>query len=157
LSTKLFRFSEFELDVSKRLLLRNGEPIWLNPKTLDLLVVLIESRGEVLTKDTLLEKVWPDQIIEEGNLKVHVSALRKAFHQIGNDHRFIVTVPGRGYSFVADLENFSNDEVVVETHRYSTIVTEKSEDMVDEVDVREQALIAQPCPGSHHSKRRHHN
>ena len=146
MSTKLFRFSEFELDVSKRLLLRNGEPIWLNPKTLDLLVVLIESRGEVLTKDTLLEKVWPDQIIEEGNLKVHVSALRKAFHQIGNDHRFIVTVPGRGYSFVADLENFSNDEVVVETHRYSTIVTEKSEDMVDEVDVREQALIAQPAP-----------
>ena len=71
LSSKHFRFSEFELDVTKRLLLRDGEPVSLSPKTLDLLVVLIESRGEVVTKDELLEKVWPDQIIEEGNLKVH--------------------------------------------------------------------------------------
>jgi DNA-binding winged helix-turn-helix (wHTH) protein/TolB-like protein/Flp pilus assembly protein TadD len=141
LSAKRFRFSEFELDVSKRLLLRDGEPVSLNPKTLELLFVLIESRGEIVTKDELLEKVWPDQIIEEGNLKVHVSALRKAFGQIGNDHRFIVTVPGRGYSFVADLENPANEEMVVETHRYSTIVTEESESVED--DGRD--LIALPA------------
>ena len=144
MSAKLFRFSEFELDVPKRLLLRDGEPVPLSPKTLDLLVVLLESRGEVVSKDTLLEKVWPDQIIEEGNLKVHISALRKAFQQVGNDHRFIVTVPGRGYSFVADLENFSNDEVVVETHRYSTIVTEQSESL-DDGDLDARQLIAQPA------------
>jgi DNA-binding winged helix-turn-helix (wHTH) protein len=137
-----FRFSEFELDVPKRLLLRDGEPVSLNPKALDLLVVLVESRGEIVSKDDLLEKVWPDQIIEEGNLKVHVSALRKAFGQIGNDHRFIVTVPGRGYSFVADLDDSSNNEVVVETHRYSTIVSETSESIDD--DGRE--LLALPAP-----------
>ncbi|HEX3100827.1 MAG TPA: winged helix-turn-helix domain-containing protein [Pyrinomonadaceae bacterium] len=146
MSAKQFRFSEFELDVSKRQLLRDGEPVSLSPKTLDLLVVLIESRGEVLTKDMLLEKVWPDQFIEEGNLKVHVSALRKAFHQVGNDHRFIVTVPGRGYSFVADLEDYSNDEVVVETHQYSTIVTEQSESVEDSgINNREPALIIRPA------------
>jgi DNA-binding winged helix-turn-helix (wHTH) protein len=139
-----FRFSEFELDVPKRLLLRDGEPVSLNPKALDLLVVLVESRGEIVSKDDLLEKVWPDQIIEEGNLKVHVSALRKAFGQTGNDHRFIVTVPGRGYSFVADLADSSNDEVVVETHRYSTIVSETSESIDD--DGRE--LLALPAPAT---------
>jgi len=139
-----FRFSEFELDVPKRLLLRDGEPVSLNPKALDLLVVLVESRGEIVSKDDLLEKVWPDQIIEEGNLKVHVSALRKAFGQIGNDHRFIVTVPGRGYSFVADLDDSSNNEVVVETHRYSTIVSETSESIDD--DGRE--LLALPAPAT---------
>lgn len=143
MSAKHFRFSEFELDVTKRQLLRDGEPVSLSPKTLDLLVVLVESRGEVLTKDELLEKVWPDQIIEEGNLKVHVSALRKAFQQVGNDHRFIVTVPGRGYSFVADLENLSNDEVIVETHRYSTIVTEQSES-IDNGDLDARQLIPRP-------------
>jgi DNA-binding winged helix-turn-helix (wHTH) protein/TolB-like protein/Tfp pilus assembly protein PilF len=104
LSTKHFRFAEFELDGPKRLLLRNGEAVSLNPKALDLLLALVESRGEVLTKDALLDRVWPDQIIEEGNLKVHVSALRKALGQSGNEHRFIVTVPGRGYSFVGDLK-----------------------------------------------------
>lgn len=84
-------------------MLREGDPVSLSPKALDVLLVLVESRGDVVSKDALLEKVWPDQIIEEGNLKVHVSALRKAFRQTGNDHRFIVTVPGRGYSFVAEL------------------------------------------------------
>lgn len=122
-----FRFSTFELDRTKRLLSRNGQPVTLNPKAFDLLLALVEARGEVLTKDELLEKVWPDQIIEEGNLKVHVSALRKALGQRGHEHRFIVTVPGRGYSFVADLEDASNDEIVVERRSYSQVIVENDE------------------------------
>src|ERR1700752_4988210 len=119
LNTKNFRFAEFELDGVKRLLLRNGEPLSLNPKALELLMVMVESRGDVLTKDDLLDKVWPDQIIEEGNLKVHISSLRKVLGQSGNDNRFIVTVPGRGYTFVADLDDGSSREIVVEKHTYS--------------------------------------
>src|SRR3954451_8181435 len=122
LNAKNFRFAEFELDGVKRHLLRDGVPVLLNPKALDLLLVMVGSRGDVLTKDELLDRVWPEQIIEEGNLKVHVSALRKALGQSGNDNRFIVTVPGRGYSFVADLEDGSNGEIVVESHTYSNIV-----------------------------------
>jgi DNA-binding winged helix-turn-helix (wHTH) protein/TolB-like protein/Tfp pilus assembly protein PilF len=129
LSTKNFRFAEFELDGVKRLLLRDGKPVSLNPKAFDLLMVMAESRGEVLTKDDLLDRVWPDQIIEEGNLKVHISTLRKALGQSGNDNRFIVTVPGRGYTFVADLEDGSNGEIVVERHRYSNIIVEQDENV----------------------------
>ena len=131
LNTKNFRFAEFELDGVKRLLLRNGEPLSLNPKAFELLLVMVESRGHVLTKDELLDKVWPDQIIEEGNLKVHISTLRKVLGQSGNDNRFIVTVPGRGYTFVADLEDESDGEVVVESHTYSNIVVEQKEEMSD--------------------------
>jgi DNA-binding winged helix-turn-helix (wHTH) protein/TolB-like protein/Tfp pilus assembly protein PilF len=129
LNTKNFRFAEFELDGIKRLLLRDGEPVSLNPKAFEVLLVMVESRGDVLTKDDLLDKVWPDQIIEEGNLKVHISALRKALGQSGNDNRFIVTVPGRGYTFVADLEDGPNSEIVVESHSYSNIVIEEAEEI----------------------------
>jgi len=128
LSTKNFRFAEFELDAVKRLLLRNGEPVSLNPKAFEVLLVMVESRGDVLTKDDLLDKVWPDQIVEEGNLKVHISALRKVLGQSGNDNRFIVTVPGRGYTFVADLEDEPEGEIIVESHSYSNIVIEEAEE-----------------------------
>ena len=127
LTTHQFRFAGFELDRVKRLLLENGRPVTLSPKAFDLLLTLVESRGEVLTKDELLEKVWPDQIIEEGNLKVHISALRKALGQSGDEHRFIVTVPGRGYTFVADLENASPAEIVLERRQYSEIVVEEED------------------------------
>ena len=120
LTTKHFRFANFELDGTKRLLLKRGKSVTLNSKTLDLLLVLVEHRGEVLTKEDLLEMVWPDQFVEEGNLKVHVSALRKMFGEHKNDHRYIVTVPGRGYSFVAELDG--SGEIVIETHKFERII-----------------------------------
>jgi DNA-binding winged helix-turn-helix (wHTH) protein/TolB-like protein/Tfp pilus assembly protein PilF len=127
LTTKTFRFSNFELDPIRRVLNKNGDPVALNPKAFDLLLVLVESRGEVLTKDDLLERVWPGQFVEEGNLKVHISALRKIFKESKNDHRFIVTVPGRGYSFVADVTAEADGEIAVETYSHSRIiVTEES-------------------------------
>src|SRR6185369_14066410 len=105
LTAKRFSFAEFELDGERRDLLKGGEPVALNSKTLDLLLALVERRGEVLTKDELLERVWPGQFVEEGNLSVHISGLRKALGEKKKDHNFIVTVPGRGYSFIAALRN----------------------------------------------------
>jgi len=127
LGIKSFRFLDFELDGVKRLLLKSGEPVALNSKAFDLLIALVERRGEVLTKDELLNKVWPGQFVEEGNLKVHVAALRRAFGESKDEHRFIVTVPGRGYSFVAELENDACDEIMVESHRYRNIVVEDAD------------------------------
>ena len=72
-----FRFAEFELDTAKRLLFKSGEIVPLNSKTFDLLETLIESRGRVLSREELLTKIWPDQFVEESNLTVHVSTLRK--------------------------------------------------------------------------------
>lgn len=126
LSAQYFKFGEFELDSTKRLLLKQGRPVALNSKTFDLLLVLVENRGEVLGREELLERVWNGQFVEEGNLTVQISALRKIFGERKNEHRFIVTVPGRGYSFVADLDG--NGDIIVESHSLSRIVVEEEID-----------------------------
>jgi TolB-like protein/DNA-binding winged helix-turn-helix (wHTH) protein/Tfp pilus assembly protein PilF len=125
LPAKHFRFGDFELDSPKRLLLKDGQPVALNSKTFDLLFALVENHGEVLSKDELLERVWPGQFVEEGNLTVQVSTLRKIFGERKDEHRFIVTVPGRGYSFVAELDDGINGEIVIESHRRSRIIVEE--------------------------------
>ena len=98
---KIFSFGDFELDGAKRLLLKNGATVSLNSKTFDLLVTLVANRGRVLSKNDLLEKVWKGQFVEENNLTVQISALRKIFGEKKDGHQFIVTISGKGYKFVA--------------------------------------------------------
>jgi DNA-binding winged helix-turn-helix (wHTH) protein/Tol biopolymer transport system component len=142
LSAQYFRFAEFELDGTKRLLLKHGQPVPLNSKTFDLLLALVENRGEVLGRDQLLERVWNGQFVEEGNLTVQISALRKIFGERKDEHRFIVTVPGRGYSFVAELEG-TNGDFIVESHSLSRIVVEEElKEAPDRPDGRHLALLA---------------
>jgi predicted ATPase/DNA-binding winged helix-turn-helix (wHTH) protein len=105
LTTAKFRFGEYEMDCGRRSLTRDGEPMSLNSKAFDLLQQLVENHGSVLTKDDLLTSVWPGQFVEENNLTVHISALRKALGEMKNEHRYIVTVPGRGYSFIERVES----------------------------------------------------
>jgi len=98
-----YAFGPFYLDPLKRLLLREDEPIPLSPKDFDLLFALVQHRGEVLVKEELLKSVWPDTVVEEGNLNRHISTLRKTLRESPNEHEYIVTVPGRGYRFVAEV------------------------------------------------------
>jgi DNA-binding winged helix-turn-helix (wHTH) protein/TolB-like protein/Tfp pilus assembly protein PilF len=100
----VYRFDVFQLDPTRRLLLKAGQAVQLTPKTFDTLLALVRNRGRVMEKDELMQAVWPDTIVEETNLAHNVSALRKIFGQKGSDNRFIITAPGRGYSFVADVE-----------------------------------------------------
>ena len=74
-----FSFVDFELDTVKRRLLKDGAPVMVNPKALDLLSALVRHHGEVLSKEELLDTVWKNQFVEENNLTVHISALRKIF------------------------------------------------------------------------------
>lgn len=106
-----FRFGEYELDCARRTLTRDGEPLTLNSKAFELLKVLVEGNGEIVTKDELLERVWPDQFVEENNLTVQISALRKLFGERKGEHNFIATIPGKGYKFVAEL--IPNEEIDV--------------------------------------------
>lgn len=153
LMAKRFRFADFVLDGSKRLLFRHGEPIPLNSKTFDLLAALLERHGEVLSKNELLEKVWPGQFVEEGNLTVQVSTLRKIFGERKDEHRFIVTVPGRGYSFVADLTDETNGEIVVESHSLSRIlIEEKIEGYTEKKEELESGTVFKEVS---HSRRSH--
>ena len=99
----IYYFGEFQVDVGRRLLRRENTVIPLNSKTFDLLLVFLENSNRLLTKKELLEKVWPGQFVEESNLPVHIRSLRKAFGEERGEHRFIVTVPGQGYRFVAGV------------------------------------------------------
>jgi DNA-binding winged helix-turn-helix (wHTH) protein/TolB-like protein/Flp pilus assembly protein TadD len=100
----IYTFGDFRLDVSKRLLLRAGEPIPLTPKVFDTLLYLVEHAGTALSKDELMSAVWPDTVVEENNLGQNISKLRGVLGESPGDHRWIVTLPGRGYRFVADVK-----------------------------------------------------
>ena len=101
-SRSTYQFGPFRLQVDRRRLLRDGEPVALAPKALETLLALVEQRDRVLTKDELLQRIWGDTVVEEGGLTRNISVLRKALGESPDDHRYIVTVPGRGYRFVAD-------------------------------------------------------
>ena len=98
-----YEFGPYSVDAGRRLLLRHGEPVALAPKVFETLLTLIENRERVLGKDELLEKVWGDTSVEEGGLTRNVSILRKTLGEKPDDHQYIVTVPARGYRFVADV------------------------------------------------------
>lgn len=103
-SKRIYRFAEFELRVSARVLARDGNPIPLGSKAFEVLTCLVTHAGEVVTKDELLKTVWPESFVEEGNLSQHIFALRKA---LGDRSRFIVTIPGRGYQFTEPVREVS--------------------------------------------------
>jgi TolB-like protein/Flp pilus assembly protein TadD len=94
-------FGPFRLDAAKRVLWRDGRIVPLPPKALDLLVALVQQRGDVVTKDELMKRVWPDTFVEEANLSVNVSALRKALGDRPGGGPYIETVSRRGYRFAA--------------------------------------------------------
>ena len=103
-SFHLFEFGPFSLNVRERLLLRGAEAISLSPKVFDMLVVLVENAGHVLTKDELLNKLWPDSFVEESSLTQNISILRKALGEDTTNPRYIETIPKRGYRFIADVK-----------------------------------------------------
>jgi DNA-binding winged helix-turn-helix (wHTH) protein/TolB-like protein len=101
----LFRFADFTLDITRRRLMKNGLSIPVTAKAFETLRILIAHHGQTLSKSELMDAVWGDTAVEENNLTQQISALRKAFGERPDDHRFIVTVSGRGYSFVAGIED----------------------------------------------------
>ena len=105
----IYEFGLFRVDPVRRRLLRAGEEIHLKPKVFDTLLVLVESEGHLIGKDELMEAVWPDTAVEENNLTQNISVLRKTFGERPEDHRYIVTVPGQGYRFVADVAQSMSD------------------------------------------------
>ena len=105
-----YEFGPFRLDPLKRRLMRDGEPIRLTPKAIELLLVLVEASGRTVEKDELLEKVWAGTIVEENNLNQNITALRKSLGDSRQDSQYIATVPGVGYRFVAEVRKV--DDVV---------------------------------------------
>ena len=98
-----YEFGRFRLKVAERVLLREGEIVPLTPKVFDILLTLVENRGQVVSKEDLMKRVWPSTFVEEGNLTQNISLLRKALGESPGGVQFIETVPRRGYRFVADI------------------------------------------------------
>jgi TolB-like protein/DNA-binding winged helix-turn-helix (wHTH) protein/Tfp pilus assembly protein PilF len=98
---EIYEFGPFLLDPAERLLSSEGIPVSLTPKAFETLVYLVRNQGRMLTKDELLKQIWPDTFVEEVNLAVNISTVRKALGENPQDCRFIATIPGHGYRFVA--------------------------------------------------------
>lgn len=107
----LYRFDQFSLDASERRLLKNGQSVPLKAKVFDLLLLLVGRDGHLVRKEELMKAVWPDSFVEDNNLTVGISALRKVLGERADGPQYIETVPRLGYRFVADLQVFGNGTV----------------------------------------------
>src|SRR6267378_6946728 len=98
-------FGPFRLSVTERVLEKGGARIRLGSRALDILIALVERPAEVVSKKELIASVWPDLVVDEGSLRFHVSALRKALGQERSGSRYVTNVSGRGYCFVAPISH----------------------------------------------------
>jgi eukaryotic-like serine/threonine-protein kinase len=121
-----YEFGRFRLDPGKRLLLRDNQPVPLQPKAFETLLVLVQrSEAGVLQEDTMKD-FWPHNLVEESNLTQHIFVLRKTLGETAGENRYIATVPGRGYQFAEKVRLVSEQEdIVVESHSVTQVVVDE--------------------------------
>jgi eukaryotic-like serine/threonine-protein kinase len=124
---ELYGFGPFRMDPEKETLVRDGEPVPLTPKTFQILLVLVRHSNQVVTKDDLMKTVWPDTFVEEANLSRNIFMLRKALGERPQDHRYVVTVPGRGYRLAETVELVVEDQLDIVAAKHARIEIEVKE------------------------------
>src|SRR5277367_3894139 len=124
---ELYEFGPFQVDPEKETLVRDGEPVPLTPKTFQILLVLVRHGQAVVTKDDLMKMVWPDTFVEEANLSRNIFLLRKALGETAQDHRYIVTVPGRGYRLTENVHLIPGQEFSIAAATHSRVQIEVKE------------------------------
>ena len=120
---RVYEFGECSLDVRRRELRRRNTPIKLYPKQFDVLLVLVERAGSLVSKDELMRIVWPDTVVEEGNLTAYISQLRKLLGDADHQREHIVTMPGRGYQFVATVREVTPARPAARARRAHHLLT----------------------------------
>jgi Tol biopolymer transport system component/DNA-binding winged helix-turn-helix (wHTH) protein len=123
----IYEFDDFQLEPDERKLVRHGQVVPLHGKAFELLLALIRNRGRLLTKDEILEQVWPDQIVEESNLTVNMSAVRRALGERASNPRYITTISGRGYRFTGDVRQFADESLTIEHESFARMVVQQEE------------------------------
>ena len=113
LTSNLYEFDEFRLDPQNRVLRRGGTAVPLTPKAFDVLLLLIQNAGRIVTKDELMKAVWPDSFVEESNLTQTIFMVRKALDETA-DRRYILTVQGQGYRFLVPVTETANSGAEIE-------------------------------------------
>lgn len=134
-AVQIYEFGPFLIDTGDRLLFKEGELVPLAPKVIDILLALVEKSGRVLDKDELMQEIWPDTFVEEGNLARNVSTLRRALGESEEGHQYIETIPRRGYRFVGKVQEVSDETV---------LVRERSRVTIEQVEVSDSTEIAIP-------------
>jgi len=134
---RVYEFGPFRLNPAEGVLFGEGREVSLTPKAYEILVCLLHHAGHILEKDTLMQEVWPDTFVEEGNLKVNISTLRKALGDTTEQPAFIETIPRRGYRFVAQVRAMDAvpshlvaagpNQVTFERRKFERTVTEEEE------------------------------
>lgn len=127
MNRQIYKFDKFQLDTANRRLRRDGTPVPLPAKAFDLLEMLLENNGRLVGKEEFLSRVWHDQFVEEANLTVNISAIRKALGENKNNPQYIETVPGYGYRFAAEVLSIDGEDLLIETQTLSRITIEKEE------------------------------
>jgi DNA-binding winged helix-turn-helix (wHTH) protein/tetratricopeptide (TPR) repeat protein len=112
---QFYEFGPFRLDPAQGILLRNGEPVWLTPKALEILGELVRNRGQIVGRDELIKTVWPDSFIEDNNVTQHVSTLRKTLGEGKNGPPYIETFSKRGYRFIASVREVQKEGLPSQT------------------------------------------
>jgi DNA-binding winged helix-turn-helix (wHTH) protein/TolB-like protein len=123
----LYEFSRFRFDPENHLLESDGIPISLTPKCFEILLVLVQNGSRLTTKEELMRKVWPDSFVEEANLTVNISALRKQLGETPNGQQYIETVPKKGYRFAVPV---LHSQVVSQTANGRSVITADDQEML---------------------------
>jgi eukaryotic-like serine/threonine-protein kinase len=129
-----YQFGPFQVDVANRLLLRDGAPVALPPKVFEALYVLVENSGRVLEKGDLMNRLWPDCFVEEGNLTQTIFQLRKALGESGANQQYIETIPRRGYRFIAEIRMVNGELGGGFTHHQMGITDDLQDDLQEKED-----------------------
>ena len=152
-SRHFYEFGPFRLDADKHRLLREGELVHLSPKAVEALIVLVQNAGKLLERDVLMQAVWADTFVEDANLTVAISHLRKALGQNGEAAEYIETIPRIGYRFVAEVREAYEEPrpLIIEKHTQSRTVIEEEllpdhHSVTEAIVVRDTSSLARMLP-----------
>jgi len=134
LTSNLYEFDKFRLDAQSRVLRRGGAAVSLTPKTFDVLLLLVQNAGRIVTKDELMKAVWPDSFVEESNLTQTIFMVRKALDETA-DRRYILTVQGQGYRFLVPVTETANSGAETEAPEIETPVPPPDAESAPEIQL----------------------
>ena len=116
-----YEFDSFRVDLDERRLIRGTDVVPLTPKVFDVLLALVENHGHTLTKNQLMDRIWSDTFVEDGNLNRNISMLRKALGEDSHDPRYIKTIPKRGYRFEADVREVVEEAEEIRVEKVTNV------------------------------------
>jgi DNA-binding winged helix-turn-helix (wHTH) protein/tetratricopeptide (TPR) repeat protein len=130
----LYEFGPFQVDPDRQVLLRENQPVAITPKAFETLLILVRHSREVVSKDELMKAVWPDSFVEETSLSQNIFRLRKALGDATGDPRYIVTLPGRGYRFAAQVREvvLDGEDLIIGTRSQTQMIVEQTDSAPNE-------------------------